>query len=389
VDPHRITVFTCGPSVYQHSHIGNFRTFLFEDILVRYLEFSGYTVRRGITFTDVEDKAILEANRQGIPLSELTEKNIRAFLEEMGALRMKLPDCRPKASEAVEEAVQIIHSLMDKGLAYRHGKNVYFDPLKFPAFGELYGLDMRRWPASKRRFHKDTYPGMRWNRGDFILWHGVFKDSDTGWDAPFGRGRPSWNVQDPSMILQCFDETLSVYCGGVDNLIRHHDYNKAILESIRPYPMARYWLHGQHLTAGGKKISKSLGNVIYTDDLRRKGYDYGQIRFFLLTTHYRKKHNYSDSRMEQSARRLESIRRETDALKKAAGKVAGADREAAVRLKRLFIENMDRDLDVPAALDALEDWLGRSEARSAEQAAGAWKSLLEIDEVLQILKNGE
>ncbi len=140
-------------------------------------------------------------------------------------------------------------------------------PLKFPGFGKLFGLDMSKWPKKKVRFHKDTYPGVQWNLGDFILWHG-YKDGEKAyWDTGIGRGRPSWNIQDPAMVSRYFDETLSVYCGGIDNLYRHHDYTLAILESIRPYPMARFWLHCHHLLVNGRKMSKSRGNIYYTDML--------------------------------------------------------------------------------------------------------------------------
>jgi cysteinyl-tRNA synthetase len=172
----------------------------------------------------------------------------------MELLRIKIPDYLPRASEAVDEAAEIIGDLLRRGIAYRHGGNIYFDPLTFPGFGAIYGLDMSRWPSRRRRFHKDTYPGIQWNLGDFILWHG-YKPGDTlSWETPIGRGRPSWNVQDPAMIIKYFHETLSIYCGGYDNLFRHHDYLKAILESVRPYPMARFWLHGHHLYIEGQKM---------------------------------------------------------------------------------------------------------------------------------------
>ena len=235
-----VTLFNCGPSVYQRSHIGNFRTFLFEDILVRYLEYSGYRVKRGMNVTDVEDKAIKEAEMKKTTIKDLTETNIHRFVQEMSSLRMKTPDYLLRASEAIDEAVEIVEHLLRLKIAYWHHGNVYFDPLTFPRFGELYGLDMTRWPSEKKRFHKDTYPGMQWNLGDFILWRGCKGEETTCWDTRIGRGRPSWNIQDPSMMSKHFHETLSIYCGGHDNLFRHHDYSKAILESIRPYPMARF-----------------------------------------------------------------------------------------------------------------------------------------------------
>src|SRR4030043_1005407 len=167
-----VNIFTCGPSVYQRSHIGNFRTFLFEDILIRYLEYSGFSVKRGMNFTDIEDKAFEEAKKRKMSVKDLTEENIKNIFREMKLLKMRIPDYLPRASEAVDEAVEIITQLLSRKIAYWYRGNVYFDRLNNSRFGELYGLDMTRWPREKRRFHKDTYPGMRWNLGDFILWHG-------------------------------------------------------------------------------------------------------------------------------------------------------------------------------------------------------------------------
>jgi len=280
-----VTIFTCGPSVYQRAHIGNFRTFLFEDILVRYLEYSGYNVTRGMNFTDIEEKALKEAHRKKTSLRALTSKNIETFLGEMQALRMKIPDYLPRASEHVDDAVRIIGQLIKEGVAYRYGSNIYFDPLKFPGFGKIYGLDMAKWPSKKVRFHRDTYTGLRWNRGDFILWHGCRADDRVCWDSDIGRGWPAWNIQDPSMVSRYFDEPLYIYCGGIDNLIRHHDYSAAILESVRPYPMSRFWLHCRHLFVNGKKMSKSTGNIIYMDNLLKRGYTKEEIRFFLIYGH--------------------------------------------------------------------------------------------------------
>ncbi len=257
VNPEVVNIFTCGPSVYQQAHIGNFRTFIFEDVLVKYLEYSGYRVRRGMNFTDIEDKAVVEAGKRHTTVKRLTEENIKSFLNEMSLLKIKKPDYLPRASRSVGEAVNIIQRLVTRRVAYWHRGDVYFDPLKFKGFGKIYGLDMSRWPKTKRRFSKDTYPGMRWNLGDFILWHGRKEGEKDYWKTPIGEGRPAWNIQDASMVNRYFHETLSIYCGGIDNLIRHHDYTRAILESVRPYAMARYWLHCQHLFVQGQKMSKS------------------------------------------------------------------------------------------------------------------------------------
>ena len=382
-----VNIFTCGPSVYQRAHIGNFRTFLFEDILVRYLEYAGYKVRRGIIFTDIEDKAIREAEEQGVDIRELTEENIRAFTQEMMLLRMKIPDYQPRASEAAQEAADIIERLLDLGIAYWHGGNVYFDPLRYPGFGELYGLDMSRWPNEKRRYHKDTYPGMRWNLGDFILWHGYKDGEGVYWDTRIGRGRPSWNVQDPSMIIKHFDETLSAFCGGIDNLIRHHDYSRAILESIRPYPMARFWLHCYHLYVNGEKMSKSKGNIYYTDTVLQRGYSIDELRFFLIYGHYRQRLNYSDRNMRDAAERLRYFKKRLRAVENRAGDKDDIDRNTCRKIEEMFVGNMDNDLDVKRVFDALYEYVSAIDVNrlSEETAAGIMRAMRDIDGVLQVL----
>jgi cysteinyl-tRNA synthetase len=387
VNEELVTVFTCGPSVYQRAHIGNFRTFLFEDILVRYLEYSGYRVTRGMNLTDIEDKAIQEAQKRNLHVRTLTQDNIEVFIDEMELLRMKIPDYLPKASEAVDTAVDIIAQLLDRDIAYWHKGNVYFDPLKYPDFGQLYGLDMSRWPLKKRRFHRDTYPGMRWNLGDFVLWHGCSEESEVCFHTKLGRGRPSWNIQDPSMIAKRFNMTLSVYCGGFDNLIRHHDYSRAILESIRPFPMARCWLHCCHLYVNGEKMSKSKGNVYYTDTLMKRGYRIDEIRFFLIYGHYRKNMNYSDRDMALAAEKLTAFKRKIRALEASSMEKPSIDEGVYDKVRRLFSSKMDQDLDVKGAFDDLHAFVSGPEARDADLAAsaGILRALREIDEVLQVI----
>jgi cysteinyl-tRNA synthetase len=387
VDEKVINIFTCGPSIYQRAHIGNFRTFLFEDVLVRYLEYSGYAVKRGMNFTDIEDKAIKEAEKRKMTVKQLTKENIKDFMEEMSLLRMKTPEYLPKASEAVDEAVEIIELLLDREIAYRHGGNIYFDPLNFPGFGRLYGLDMTKWPTRKRRFHRDTYPGMQWNLGDFILWHECREGDPVCWDTRIGRGRPSWNIQDPSMVSKYFQETLSIYCGGSDNLFRHHDYTRAILESIRPYPMAKFWLHCHHLQVNGQKMSKSKGNIYYTDTLIEQGYDMGEIRFFLIYGHYREKLDYSDNTMRSAADRLRKFREMVKEVEGRADQEAELEWKVARRMKGVFAESMDDDLDVRGAFDGLYGVLSQLEFGELKptEASGAMKALREIDGVLGVL----
>ncbi len=391
----RLTMFTCGPSVYQKSHIGNFRTFIFEDILVRYLEYLGYTVQRGMNFTDVEDKAIAEAGEQRTGLKKLTGKNINIFMKEMGILAIKIPDYLPRASESIEEAVEIIEQLLKQHAAYRYQGSVYFDPLSFPGFGKLYGLDMSKWPKKKIRFHKDTYPGLRWNLGDFILWHGQKQGDSIYWDTEIGRGRPSWNIQDPSMIVRFFHETLSLYCGGIDNLYRHHDYTLAILESLRHSgknnynfrPMSRFWLHCRHLYVDGQKMSKSKGNILYIENLQASGYTPAEIRFFLIYSHYRQTLNYSNSAMLLTVEKLRHLKRTINVLEKKMSRHQRTDSPAARAIKKSFGENMDNDLDVKQAFDKIYDALAHNDLSGTgpADAAAIIHTLKEIDQVLQVI----
>ncbi len=387
VNPEVVTIFTCGPSVYQRAHLGNMRTFLFEDILIRHLEYSGFAVRRGMIITDIEDKAIREAEKEKITVKKLTVRNIGQFLKETDALGMKRPDYLPRASEHVEHSVVIIEELLKRKIAYWHEGNVYFDPLKFKGFGRLFGLDMKKWPKKKRRFHQDTYPGVQWNLGDFILWHGCPGGRDGCWDTAIGRGRPSWNVQDASTLLQYFDDTLSIYCGGIDNLYRHHDYNIAILESVRRYPMARYWLHGCHLHVDGRKMSKSKGNIVYSDTLRAEGFSYAEIRFWLIYGHYRRTLNFTREAMRRAAERLQEIRAFVRQLVRRAGNTEPVKFSYAVRMAAAFRAGMDNDLNVRQAVDDVWVLLSVRDAAglSAQQAAAVLAELRKIDTVLRVI----
>jgi cysteinyl-tRNA synthetase len=305
----------------------------------------------------------------------------------MRLLRIKTPDFLPRASACVGEAAAMIKGLLEFGIAYWYKGNVYFDPLKFPGFGKLYGLDMSRWPTKKRRFHRDTYPGIQWNLGDFILWHGFRKGDSPYWDTAIGRGRPSWNIQDPSMVASHFQETLSIYCGGIDNLYRHHDYSIAILESLRPYPMARFWLHGNHLFIGGKKMSKSRGNILYTGDLIARGYTAAEIRFFLINAHYREKLDYTDTAMHGAAEQLRNLRSRVRALDKRAGQAAPLGDDRTRRIGEIFRSHMDRDLEVKRAVDGISRELAAVSPADLTPgtAAALIAALREIDRVLNVI----
>ncbi len=288
----------------------------------------------------------------------------------------------------MEESVRIIDELLARKVAYRYGDNIYFDPLRYPRFGALYGLDMSRWPKKKRRFHKDTYPGMRWNLGDFILWHGCSDKGEVCWESSIGLGRPSWNIQDASAVKKHVGETLSVYCGGIDNLIRHHDYTMAILESVKPYRMARYWMHCHHLHVDGKKMSKSLGNIYYADSLLDEGYSAEEIRFFLIYGHYRQTLDYTDKAMRKRADLLRRFRDKIAALsEKGANAAALPSFSLSGEIARAFTRAMNDDLNVGGAFDGMAERLPEKtlSALAPEEAASVTASLRHIDSVLQVI----
>jgi cysteinyl-tRNA synthetase len=358
-----VKMFTCGPSIYRRPHLGNYRTFVFEDVLLRYLEYLGYDVRRVINFTDVEDKSLAEAREQGLTVEALTEPIADRFYRESALLRIKLPEEIPRSSTVVEEAVDLIEILISKGYAYRHGPNIFYDPLKFEGFGKLFGLDMGRWPKKRRRFKRDTYPGRRWNLGDFILWHGASsEDGLAQWETRIGRGRPAWNIQDPAAIIKHLGSEVDICCGGSDNLYRHHDYTLAIMESASGREFCRTWVHGEHLLVDGAKMSKSRGNIVYTEQLLEQGYSASQLRFFLIYGHYRKNRNLTQSAFDKTAGKLGRFIALASRVMELGSGPSKSSQDAARLVKSLietFETRMGDDLDVKGAFDGLTTTIAR------------------------------
>lgn len=387
-----VKMFTCGPSIYQRPHIGNYRTFLYEDVLQRYLEYMNCIVIRALNFTDIEDKSILEAKKYNTDVLELTQQFAMVFFDDLKLLNIKPPTYNPKSSTSVEQAVQLIRELLDKGYAYWHKGNVYFDIHKYRDFGKLGRPDMSRLAGKKRRFHRDTYPGNYWNLGDFILWHGYREGDSVYWDTAIGRGRPAWNIQDPAMAVQTLGFNIDIYCGGEDNLVRHHDYSIAIAESASGREMARYWLHGAHLLVDGKKMSKSKGNVIYPDDLLKLGYTGEEIRFFLINENYKKRLNFTTTKFIETAEKLRQARRMIDEIQKNVGKGDQSYEpieQIIENMKLDFEKNMDNNLDVKQAFDDLLNSLsklaGLTAGRISQKEQNKIMSLLsDIDTVLQV-----
>ncbi len=389
----KVKMYTCGPSTYQLAHIGNYRTFLYEDILQRYLEYLGYKVDRLITVTDVEDKAVVQAKQEKRTLEELTAKNEQVFFQDFALLKIKVPQYAVRASGAVDQAAELTAKLVEKGYAYWYEymgtENAYFNPLKFEGFGKLAHLDMGSWPKKKRRFHKDTYPGTPWNKGDFVLWHGC-KSGDVCFDSQVGRGRPAWNLQDAAIVTKHLGFSVDVACGGVDNLVRHHDYTLAIAEAVSGQQFAKYWLHGEHLLVDGKKMSKSVGNVYYPKNLLEKGFGADQIRFFLIYGHYRRKLNFTFEKLEETSRKLDAFKMMVNDLQEVKSKKQGADVEVLISgIISEFRVHMDDDLDVKSAFDSLFQTIQKiyetRENLNVKQVSSIIGDLRWVDSVLQCI----
>ncbi len=389
----KVKIFTCGPSIYQRPHLGNWRTFLYEDILVRYLEYLGYNVERVLNFTDIEDKAVEEAEKEGVEVKELTQRIAATFYRERKLLHIKPPTFNPRSSTTVDQAVFLIKALLKKRIAYWYGGDIFYDPLKFKGFGKLYGLDMSRWPKKKVHFKKDTYSGMRWNLGDFILWHACEEGEKVCFDEELGSGRPSWNVQDPAMATKYLGYKIDIHCGGIDNLYRHHDYNLAVAEGVSGEVFSKFWLHGEHLLLNGKKMSKSRGNVVYTENLLKKGLSASHIRFFLIYGHYRKKMNLTDENLREAAGKLDGLRDMVKELKKS-NKVVKSKKEVSALIIRIihdFEERINDDLDVKGAFDGLNETIAKlldhkKQGRLSDMDCDkVIKNLREVDTVLKVI----
>lgn len=380
-----VKIFSCGPSVYQKPHIGNYRTFLYEDLTVRYLEYKGYKVMRSQNLTDIEDKAVSEAMKNGKDVYEQTMPSKKAFEADMELLRIKKPIIA-MASTSVKEAIFIIEKLIEKGIAYNDKGSVFFDPLKIDKFGKLYGIDMSKFPAKKRKYKKDTYPGNNWNLGDFILWHKADDQSNTShavWKSPWGMGRPSWNIQDPAMIYQTLGDSVDINCGGIDNIIRHHDYNIAIMENTFNKEYAKFYMHGAHLYVDSKKMSKSKGNIIYPNQLVEKGFKGTEIRFFLLgAKHYRQKLNYTETTFDKvCARRRELLALYNRSLKAD----SSVKTDLASKMSMAFESAMDDDLSVKIAVDNLIKLFKTVKSTSLAEKAEVEAIFSKMNEVLQLV----
>jgi cysteinyl-tRNA synthetase len=393
--PPRVTMYMCGPTVWNYAHVGNFRTFLIGDVLRRYLEYAGYQVFLIMNLTDVDDRIIKAAGAEGMGIRAFTERYTRAFFEDRDFLRIRPADVYPRATDYIGPMAALVERLVERGLAYRgEDGSVYFAVRAFPTYGRLSQLDRRELKAGAR-VASDEYA--KEEAQDFALWKAAAPADEAvgaAWDAPFGRGRPGWHLECSAMSLAEIRtrfgvETLDIHAGGKDLVFPHHENEIAQSEGATGATFARLWLHGEFLTVAGTKMSKRFGNVLTVRDLREEGVDPAAFRLLVFSAHYRQELNYTDDALrgaEEGARRLGVLR---ERLVEAAGAAGpGPPPAEAAALEREFPAALDDDLNTPKGLAALFTF-----ARVANRAldGSGWRpgeaaaALAVLDRVLAVL----
>ncbi len=302
--PGEVRMYTCGPTVYDFAHIGNFRTFIFQDILRRFLRLRGYRVRQVMNLTDVDDRIIQNAAAMGVGIREYTDRYIRAFLEDMDAMRMERPEILARATDHIDDMVELIERLLAAGFAYRSDGSIYFRIARFPAYGRLSSMDFSGIQAGAR-VDVDRYE--KADARDFALWKAP-RPGEHFWETRLGPGRPGWHIECSAMALKYLGPTLDIHTGGVDLVFPHHENEIAQSEAATGQPFVRYWLHAEHLLVNGEKMSKSLGNFYTLRDLFARGYRPSAIRFLLASVPYRHPLNFTFEGLQQATSALERLR---------------------------------------------------------------------------------
>ena len=393
-----VSMYSCGPTVYDFAHIGNFRAYIFNDILKRYLEYKGYKVKHVMNLTDVDDKTIRGAHSFKISLAEFTKKYSGAFFEDLKILNIKPANVYPRATEHIQDMVGIIENLMRKGIAYRgEDESVYYNIRKFKKYGKLSGLHLKGLKAGAR-VKQDQYT--KEDAQDFALWKAWdFQDGNVFWETEVGKGRPGWHIECSAMSMRHLGQSFDIHTGGIDLVFPHHENEIAQSEGFSGKKFVKYWVHCEHLLVNSQKMSKSLGNFYTLRDLLNKGYSAAPIRYILLAAHYRQKLNFTFEELEAAKNTVEKIFNFVERLEEVGGAEArgrgGANKKARVLIKKLFMDfekSMDNNLDTPQALAALFNFIRQinglidKKKISRRDAAEVIKAIFKINEVLGILE---
>jgi len=356
-DGNTVRLYTCGPTVYNPAHLGNFRTFLFEDLLRRVLRTRGWAVEQVMNLTDVDDKIIKRASERGLSITALTDPVVETFHADREFLRIQRAEHYPRATAYIAEMIALVQRLEANGVAYKADDgSVYFAIDKFPGYGRLSRLDTREIRAGAR-VAQDDYA--KENAQDFALWKSAKPEDEAcgaAWDSPWGRGRPGWHLECSAMAMALLGETLDIHAGGVDLMFPHHEDEIAQSEAATGKPFANFWCHGEFLLTDGAKMAKRVGNVSTVADLKSEGVSAAALRHFVFSTHYRKQLNLSGAALEAST---EAVRRVGDFADRLGRERAGnaALAEAADTLAVEATAAFGDDLNAPRALGALFDFI--------------------------------
>jgi cysteinyl-tRNA synthetase len=352
----QVGMYACGPTVWNYAHLGNFRYFVFVDILRRYLEFKGYEVTHVMNITDVEDRIIALSMEKGLTIDEYTAEYIAALWEDWDSLGIKRPKIIPRATQHIPEMVSIIERLEAHGHAYRSDDSVYYRISSFPEYGKLSKINFAgNIAGASERIDTDRYE--KEDARDFALWKGAETPDEPAWDSSLGRGRPGWHIECSAMSAKYLGETFDIHAGGIDLVFPHHENEIAQSEGANGKQFVRYWLHAEHLKVEGETMSKSKGNYYTFRDLKEKGYSPTAIRYYLLSVPYRKQLNFTFEGLraaETTVERLQDFRKRLKEAKVEPG--SSAEIHAAMqRALAEFEAGLDDDLNTSVALAALHN----------------------------------
>ncbi|MEM3536777.1 MAG: cysteine--tRNA ligase [Candidatus Bathyarchaeia archaeon] len=387
----KVKMYTCGPTVYDFAHIGNFRAFIFEDLLRRWLEYRGFKVTQVMNLTDVDDRTIEASRKLKIPLREHTEQFIQAFFEDIATLNIEKAEFYPRATEHVPEMVALIKRLMEKGYAYRaEDGSIYYDISKFKDYGKLSKIKVEKLKAGARvkvqEYDKEE-------ACDFVLWKAWDEeDGDVFWETEIGKGRPGWHIECSAMSMKYLGETFDIHCGGVDNMFPHHENEIAQSEAATGKKFVNYWLHNEHLLVEGKRMAKRFGNYYTLRDLIKMGYDPKAVRFLLMSTHYRQQLNFTFEGLRAAKSAVDRLTNFVYRLLDAEGKSCGEKIEQLIRrVKANFEKAMDDDLNISVALAALFEFVSEVNKLmddgmlSKEEAKRVYELIMRFDKVLGVI----
>ena len=389
----KVSMYTCGPTVYGYAHIGNFRAYISADILKRYLEYKGYKVKQVMNLTDVDDKTIRDSNKAGVPLHEYTEKYINAFFEDMKTLNLEPADVFPRATEHIKEMTAMIKKLQKNGHTYEKEGSTYYRISTFKDYGKLSNIKIKELKAGAR-VDADEYE--KEDAHDFVLWKS-HKENEPFWETEIGKGRPGWHIECSAMSTKYLGETFDIHTGGVDLIFPHHENEIAQSEGANKKLFVKYWVHNEWLLVNGKKMSKSLGNFYTLRDLLEKGYKPKAIRYALLSAYYRQQLNFTLENLKAADAAVERLLDFVDKLESLKSKAEYNKKilKLTEETREKFEKSMDDDLNISEALGHIFELVKEANKAmlnnklSEENAKEILDLMKKFDKVLGILEKEE